>query len=87
LANRQTLFGTCLLVECVQPFNLLVAMFGEGQIVADSEQTAANHSSALLRLDLPAKVGVMFEEEFCRVTNALDDGGAKMLAILPGKTY
>jgi hypothetical protein len=62
-------------------------MFGEGQIVADSEQTAANHSSALLRLDLPAKVGVMFEEEFCRVTNALDDGGAKMLAILPGKTY
>jgi energy-coupling factor transporter ATP-binding protein EcfA2 len=65
--------------------DLLDGMFSGGQVVAGSAQTAANHSSAILSLDLPRKVTAMFEEELRRVADALADGGTKMLAILPGK--
>jgi len=65
--------------------DLLNGMFSGDQVVADSERTAANHSSAILKLDLPGKVETMFTEELSRVKGALADGGSTMLAVLPGK--
>lgn len=65
--------------------DLLDQAFKGAQVVADSAQTSANHSSTLAALELPAKVSAMFAEESQRVANALANDGKEMLAILPGK--
>lgn len=65
--------------------DLLDGAFTAAQIVADPAITAANHSRDLSSLDLPAKAAAIFAEESKRVTDALAEGGSKMLAILPGK--
>ena len=65
--------------------DLLDGAFGAAQVVADLTTTSSNHGAALTALALPAKTEVMFTEESNRVSDALSSGGAKMLAILPGK--
>jgi len=65
--------------------DLLEGAFNGEQIVADPTQTMDNHSTRLSALDLPAKTTAFFAEESKRVADALDGGGADMLAILPGK--
>jgi ABC-type Mn2+/Zn2+ transport system ATPase subunit len=65
--------------------DLLDGAFTGAQVVADLRQTGENHSATLAGLDLPAKTVAMFTEESKRVADALNAGGAEMLAILPGK--
>jgi len=64
--------------------DLLDGVFDGAQVVPDLTETSKNHNTRFSKLDLPAKIENMFAEESKRVANALD-GGAEMLAILPGK--
>jgi len=65
--------------------DLLDGAFRGAQVVDDLNQTSSNHGTALAALDLASKTAVMFAEESSRVTDALNDGGKDLLAILPGK--
>ena len=65
--------------------DLLDGAFTSAQVVMDAQQTGANHQTKLVDLDLSAKVGTMFTEEFKRVSDSLAGNGSDLLAILPGK--
>jgi len=65
--------------------DLLDGAFNGAQVVNEIKETSANHSTTLSKLDLPAKVEVIFMEESKRVEDALAGGATEMLAILPGK--
>lgn len=65
--------------------DLLDGAFTGAQIVPELAATRDNHCNKLAILDFPGKTSAMFTEESTRVTGALAEGGAEMLAILPGK--
>ncbi len=65
--------------------DLLHGAFNGAQISSDLNKTSENHATHLANLDLPGKTKAIFSEENKRVAAALADGGAQMLAVLPGK--
>lgn len=69
----------------VQVLDWLSGIFDARQIVADSQETAANHKSSIAAFNLPEKAEQAFAQELRRVSEALENGVEDILQLLPGK--